>query len=191
MGKKEKREEYLLRFSVAFAQNGLNRTPVKKLSEAAGINEASIYQYFSNKDEIVVECVKRFFSNMQNELFPVMMDPQISLDQRLKRMLLYHAQMEQQEKFVIQVLTDPEYQKKCVPILRSHMAIVRETLSRISTETGVPESALYPMGLITISLLMSHCVFNSTDAMLVQMDYIRELFAEELKKESSGCLPTI
>ncbi len=189
VGKKEKKEEYLAKFSDAFAQNGLNRTPVKKLSEAAGINEASIYQYFSNKDEIVIECVKQYFADVQEELFPIMTNSLLQLDQRMQRVLLYHAQLEQREKFIVQVLTDPTYQKKCVPILRDFMVMIREMASCLSSETEIPENVLHPMVLMVMSMLIFHSIFNSTDSMLVQVDYIEELFSEELKKARHSVPP--
>ena len=186
MGKKEKREEYLEKFAEAFAQSGIDRTSVKKLSAAAGINEASIYQYFKNKDEIVTECVRRYFEAMQSELFPMMTNPAIPLDQRLQRAVLYYAQMEQREKFIIQVLTDPAYQKKCAPFLQNQMGLFSETASRLSAETGIPENILYPMVLMLTSLHLFHRIFNSTDAMLTQLDFLQKLFAEEQKKAAGA-----
>lgn len=111
--REERRKEYLDKFLGAFAENGLDRTSIKKLAAAAGINEASIYQYFRNKDAIVVECVQRYFDTVRERIFPLLTDTRRPLGERVREAERRRFRLEKRGRFVIQVLAHPLYGGLC------------------------------------------------------------------------------
>lgn len=141
MQHEERKKQYLLCFSEAFSQGGVDNTSVKKLARAAEINEASIYQYFRSKDEIIVECVKMFFTDLRAKIIPILTATKKTPQQMVERLLRVRSKSSKYEKFVIQVLTSPTYSEKCRPILEDFIHGMEDICGRIADEHGFSREA--------------------------------------------------
>lgn len=57
-------EHILNATQICIAQNGLAQLTTPKISDVSGVSVGSIYQYFENKDQIVIELLRRKSENL-------------------------------------------------------------------------------------------------------------------------------
>lgn len=177
MNREERKKEYLRSFIQTFSENGIDRTPIKKLAGAAKINEASIYQYFKNKDEIVVDCVRLYLEEELSQLLRVLSDAEEPLETRMEQFVQLSSKTSAEAKFIIQVLTSPSYSKMCSKIVHEFS---RKLLSppQISLEDekfprDTEEESAIP--LLLLSVVISDRVIGEDCLLRIQLEYLRHL----------------
>lgn len=159
----------------AFSQNGIDKTTIKKMARAADMSEASIYQYFKNKDEIIIDCVKMYFANLQNEYFPVLKNDKLTLNQKIEKCIKLSKKFKPQGKFTIQVLTSPSYEKLCAPVLREFQQNLISVCDVISEQQSLPKDSVYSFLLLFFSVFYSGGIMGDENAMEVQIDFLQNM----------------
>ena len=184
MDREERKATYLNCFIKTFAANGIDRTPVKKLASAAKINEASIYQYFKNKDEIVVDCVKLYLDGEMKKMLRILSDERKPYESRLRQALKISAESAEESRFVIQVLTSPMYGKLCSPLLSSFSEWI---LSSCGKTKGRRTFSREPVSsaelLLVLSALISYRVLGDENLFRMQIEYLLGLLCDKREEE--------
>lgn len=175
MQREERKIFYLKCFMKAFSENGIDKTTIKKMARAADMSEASIYQYFKNKDEIIIDCVKLYFDNLQSEIFPVLKNERLTLSQRMEKCLKFCKKNKSQEKFAIQVLTSPSYGKLCAPVMREFHQNLVPVCDVISEQQSVPKDSAYSFLLLFLSVLYSGGIMGDESTLAVQVDFLQNM----------------
>lgn len=172
MQREERKKRYTKDFTRAFTENGIDKTSIKKLAGAANINEASIYQYFKNKDDIVGECVRQLFSMVEGELSQVVTDASRPLDERLAFVLQYSESESEHCAFVCQVLANPLYSRMCRPIIDDFINWMYTQGESISRESGIDAGTVMPLMFLYCSAVSSGRVLSSRRTLAVQTDFL-------------------
>ncbi|MCI1966698.1 MAG: TetR/AcrR family transcriptional regulator [Oscillospiraceae bacterium] len=176
MNREERKREYLRSFIQTFSESGIDRTPIKKLAGAAKINEASIYQYFKNKDEIVVDCVRLFLNEELSQELQLLLDPREPLQSRIDRFVQCNEESAPKAKFVIQVLTSPNFSQMCSQIvhefIKKFLASPQMKLDRGSLPCSTNESAVI---LLLLSVMISDRVIGEDYLLRIQLEYLQNL----------------
>jgi len=84
--KKEKRDQILEAAIYEFAKKGFPRTTINDIAQAAGIGKGTIYEYFSNKDEIVQETY-RYFMGLFEPDFEAILISKIPAREKLRQLI--------------------------------------------------------------------------------------------------------
>ena len=174
MDREERRTSYLHCFMKTFAENGIDRTPIKKLAASAKINEASIYQYFKNKDEIVVDCVGLYLEKEILKIVKILSDSRQPFESRVRRALQVSGETIGESRFVIQVLTSPSYGKMCSPLVRSFS---QRILSMCARSSGAfSKGPVAPTELLLIfSAMIGYRVLGDEQLFSLQIEYLLSL----------------
>lgn len=175
MQREERKIIYLRSFMKAFSENEIDKTTIKKMAKAADMSEASIYQYFKNKDEIIVDCVKLYFNNLQTELFPVLQSAKFTMDQKVEKCLKFAKRSKGQAKFAIQVLTSPSYGKLCAPVTQEFLQNLIPVCDTIAEQQSVPQSSAYSFLLLLFSVLYSNGIVGDDKTLNVQVGFLQEM----------------
>lgn len=168
MERETRKKEYLEKFLGAFAENGLDRTSIKKLAAAAQINEASIYRYFADKDAIVVACVQRYFDTVREKVFPVLSDAGRPLEERLQEAENWRSRLEKREKFVIQVLAHPLYGGLCRGAARTFRKDLAELVKRMSRQEKIPWETAQSLFFLLFGILTAERIYGEGRSTLRQ-----------------------
>ena len=179
LDREERKTGYLKSFIKAFSENGIDKTSIKKLAGAADINEASIYQYFKNKVEIIVNCVDFYFQEVETELRPILLDENQTIEYRLRKILRYLEEVSMQEKFIIQVLTNPVYGKLCEPTIKRFAQNAEPISERLALELSVPQNVMYPVVLLFYSMAIGDKIFNDKQILNDQLEFLLSIFGRE------------
>lgn len=182
MNREERKREYLKSFIRTFAESGIDRTPVKKLARAARVNEASIYQYFKSKDEIVVGCVGLFLEEAAEKIRRLQSDGTKPFESRMRQMLKLCCESGDEASFVIQVLTSPAYRKLCSPLVQMFN---QEFLASCRNGVGKarPEAEQSALPLLLMSAVIGRKVVGDEELFRLQIDYLLQPFRERSPAE--------
>jgi AcrR family transcriptional regulator len=173
MTREERKRSYLKSFIHTFSENGIDRTPIKKLAGAAKINEASIYQYFTNKDEIVVECVRLYLNEELTRLFEILSEPEEPLEIRIRKFLQLSSKTSAEARFIIQVLTSPVYSQLCSPIIHEFSEYILSLPLMKEKRGNIPQdSAESAIKLLLLSIFISDRVIGKEELLRIQLDYL-------------------
>ncbi len=63
--KKEKKDQIVEAAIREFSRKGFSRTTINDIARAAGIGKGTVYEYFSNKEEIVQESFRFFMNSLE------------------------------------------------------------------------------------------------------------------------------
>jgi AcrR family transcriptional regulator len=181
LDREERKAGYLKSFIHAFSENGIDKTSIKKLACAASINEASIYQYFKNKDEIIINCVDYYFEMVETELRPILLDVGQTMEYRLRKILRYLDEVSQQEKFIIQVLTNPVYSHLCEPIMKKFTRNQPPLCEKLASEFSVSQEVVSPLLYLFYSMVIGDKIINDREILTIQFEYLLHLFQKESK----------
>ena len=84
--KEEKKQEILKAAVRIFAQNGVVKTKMADIAEAAGIGKGTIYEYFRSKEDIFAETYGHLFKDTENRIAEVLKSS-ISPEDKLRRFM--------------------------------------------------------------------------------------------------------
>lgn len=171
MNREERKREYLKSFIRTFAESGIDRTPVKKLARAAKVNEASIYQYFKSKDEIVVDCVGLYLEEAAEKILRIQSEGSKPFEFRMRQILKLCCESDDEAGFVIQVLTSPAYRKLCSPLVQMFN---QQFLASCRNGGGQarPEAELSALPLLLMSAVIGHKVVGDEELFRLQIEYL-------------------
>ncbi len=84
--KKEKKVQIVEAAIREFARKGFSRTTINAIANAAGIGKGTIYEYFSNKEEIVHETFRFFMHSMEPD-FQAILISKVTAKEKLRQIL--------------------------------------------------------------------------------------------------------
>ncbi|HHU63875.1 MAG TPA: TetR/AcrR family transcriptional regulator [Clostridiales bacterium] len=84
----EKKKEVILEKAlIVFVEKGYYNTRLSDIADECGMGRTTLYQYFKNKDEIFHLAVKHVFEVLENEYRRIIYDPQLTVLEKIKRII--------------------------------------------------------------------------------------------------------
>ncbi|HSR74605.1 MAG TPA: TetR/AcrR family transcriptional regulator [Sulfurovum sp.] len=108
VNKEEKRRSIALASKSLLLEHGIKNITISKIAECAGVGKGTIYEYFSNKEDIVFEIISVFIAEHEKRLYELI-DQDISTKEKIKTSLAL-------------LYSDAYYEKQLV-IYREYLAI--------------------------------------------------------------------
>lgn len=84
--KKEKKDQIIEAAIREFARKGFSKTTINDIAKAAGIGKGTVYEYFSNKEEIVHETFRFFMHSMEPD-FQAILISGVPAKEKLRQIL--------------------------------------------------------------------------------------------------------
>lgn len=86
VNKEEKRRSIALASRELLLEHGIKNITISKIAQCAGVGKGTIYEYFSNKEDIVFEIISVFVSEHEKELY-ALIDEDIGTKEKISRSL--------------------------------------------------------------------------------------------------------
>lgn len=176
---KEAKKEYILSVCFeTFMELGLERTSMRDLCDANGFGSATMYYYFSSKDEIVCQCVKNerqkieetfdrlFEQAMEKNNFTELFDELMTLIDEHKRKL----------RFMYQVICSPYYEKIVDPPISSS-SNYRMYIKRFAERIQKSEEEITPICYLIYSTMTNYVLYRNKESTKCSFDYLKQLIA--------------
>lgn len=133
--KPKRRREIALRAMKIFAEKGFDRTSVREISEACGMAKGSLYDYFSDKEDVLAEVVSASLEAWRGHVQDLQ-SSDIPPDDRIRELMVrtVHRMSDQGGSllaFMGAVRREPQ-RFSAHPLVRSVEALSRETLDALT-----------------------------------------------------------
>ncbi len=86
VNKEEKRRSIALSSRELLLEHGIKNITISKIAECAGVGKGTIYEYFSNKEDIVFEIISVFIAEHEKKLY-ALIDEDISTKDKIRKLL--------------------------------------------------------------------------------------------------------
>jgi AcrR family transcriptional regulator len=86
VNKEEKRRAIALSCRELLLEHGIKNISISKIAETAGVGKGTIYEYFTNKEDIVFEIISIFIAEHEKELY-ALIDEKISTKEKIYKAL--------------------------------------------------------------------------------------------------------
>jgi AcrR family transcriptional regulator len=177
--KEQKKAEILKVAMQVFARNGVIKTKMIDIAEAAGIGKGTIYEYFSSKEEIFTEAYNQTFSAMESSLLEAVEsidDPVEKLD-RMVELSLQHIIAENADfigvmmDFWAEGIRNKDHQILDILALHDIYSKYRRLIAGILTD-GIEQGVFRNVDIHSLSAIM----IAALDGFLLQWIMDRDLF---------------
>lgn len=108
VNKDEKRRAIALASKSLLLEHGIKNITISKIAECAGVGKGTIYEYFSNKEDIVFEIISVFIAEHEKQIYELI-NEDISTKEKIKTSL--------------SLLYDDVYSEKQLSLYREFLAI--------------------------------------------------------------------
>lgn len=137
-----KREEMLDAFIQAFTEYGIDKASTKKLTAKAGVNEALLYYYFSDKNDAVIACVKRCYERYKTGTVDIFRKNIHDVDKMMDKLQAYTKKTINEQRFALEVLSHPVYSKSIIPSVVELNKELDNDIRSYARDNGVDEDKL-------------------------------------------------
>lgn len=187
VNKEEKRRAIALASRELLLEHGIKNITISKIAACAGVGKGTIYEYFSNKEDIVFEIISVFIAEHEKELY-ALIDEDISTKEKIRKalsMLYSSADYEKQlaiyrEFLAISLTSDVEEMRTFSKECRTRFVTVIDRImdEAITKEEIKPESKAMTAMLHTYSIgLVVDTKTHGYDPQDLIDEFVETLFA--------------
>ena len=134
MADKERKIQILKAAVKRFAKHGLNKTTLDEIARDLRIGKATIYHYFSSKEELFYETIKWEAAQYIDEINVIFNNEQISASQKFLEYVIYKETTAQKFRLLYELflllLKDESFEKELI-ILKELLADEEKIISNV------------------------------------------------------------
>lgn len=182
VNKEEKRRAIALASKSLLLEHGIKNITISKIAECAGVGKGTIYEYFSNKEDIVFEIITTFIADHEKELL-ALVDTPITTREKLFHFLNFLFENEiagkhlnvYQEFLAISLSSEPEAMLVFSEECRKKFTMILDMILEAGKASGEIEKSmaissssltLFATGLVVDSRLESCDIKKEIDLFL-------------------------
>lgn len=189
-----RREAVLEAALEAFSANGFDRTTISQIATASGVPEASIYEYFRNKEDILFSLADSFLLGLQRDLHVHFLGVEGVIN-RFRKFLWHHLYAFQENPaycrlFSLELLNKPRYRmSSACRSLRDYRAELRRIIEDgvregVFAQRLMPELAEIMVFGSMHHMILSKVVLGKPLELVDRANTLFELFMGALRKEN-------
>ena len=170
-----------------YAKNGLAGVGVKAISEACGCNVASIYQYFENLDDLIIQSTEYCMSKVEDDFMAKAPTDVDDLWRFIEEIPYWTARKHGAKyRLMYQVYTHPKYREYGQKFFKGVDERYTEYARSLEDKIGIPYQKLTPLIFIMVRACVHYALFEDDFYLKSQIEVIKEtltLFIEKYSKE--------
>lgn len=166
-----------------YAENGLNAVGVKAISEACGCNVASLYQYFENLDDLIIQSTEYCMSKVEDDFMAKAPTDVEDLWRFIDEIPYWTAKKHGKKyRLMYQVYTHPKYREYGKKFFEGVNERYTEYAKSLEPKLGIPYQKLTPLIFILIRACVHYALFEDEFYLKSQIAVLKEtleLFIEK------------
>lgn len=170
-----------------YAENGLGGIGVKGIAEACGCNPASLYQYFDNLDDLIIQSTAYCMAKVEDDFMAkAPTDPQDVM--RFINEIPYWTAEKHGKKYrlMYQVYTHPKYIEYGKKFFEGVNERYTEYAKQLESKIGIPYTIITPLIFILIRACVHYAMFEDEYYLQSQMEVLKQavmLFVDKYKNQ--------
>ena len=170
-----------------YAENGLHGTGISALADAAGVSKATLYTYFKDVDDLIIESTAHCMSKVEDDFMEMApTDPRDVM--RFIEEVPYWTALKHGKKYrlMYQVYTHPKYIEHGKKFFEGVNERYTAYAKMLENKIGIPYTTITPLIFIFVRACVHYAMFEDEYYLKTQMDVLKRgvlLFMEKYKKE--------
>lgn len=162
---------------------GLEGASIREFQNATGMNASSLYYWFIDKDEIVLDAVSYGVNKIVRELFDFAMGHIHNVHEMRDEFPKVVQKYQTQLKAVFQVVTSPKYGEKVIRISSDFNMLYDEYAQRLAKQMNIPYNKVRPLVDLFISSIIDCVIWNEWEKLSREIDTILVCLNLQLENE--------
>ncbi|MCI5512776.1 MAG: TetR/AcrR family transcriptional regulator [Clostridia bacterium] len=183
----DRKKEIMEKCFECYAENGLTGTGIKTLAEKCGCASGTLYVYFKNLDELIIESTAYCMAKVENDFMsrsPNSRDELMSFIDEIP----YWTAKEHGKKYrlMYQVYTHPKYIEYGKQFFEGVNKRYTEYAKSLETKIGIPYDVLTPLIFILIRASVHYAMFEDEYYLKSQLEVLKQsatMFIQKYKTE--------
>ena len=158
-----------------YVENGLTVVGVKAIADACGCNVASLYQYFDNLDDLIIQSTEYCMSKVEDEFMAKAPTDAEDLWRFIDEIPYWTAKNHGKKyRLMYQVYTHPKYREYGKKFFAGVDERYTEYAKSLEGKIGIPCEKITPLIFILIRACVHYALFEDEFYMKSQIDTIKE-----------------
>ena len=173
--RRHKKIEMMEKCFDCYAENGLTAVGVKAIADACGCNVASLYQYFDNLDDLIIQSTEYCMSKVEDD-FMAKAPTDVEDLWRFIDEIPYWAAEKHGKKYrlMYQVYTHPKYREYGQKFFKGVDQRYTEYAKSLEPKLGIPYQKLTPLIFILIRACVHFALFEDEFYLKSQIETLKE-----------------
>lgn len=167
--KEVKKDEVLEKCFACLTERGIEKTTTKDFSEATGMGASSLYYWFHDKDEILLDAVEWGLNENISNLFDYAFEGCGNLEQTLIGVWEKAESKKYEFRLIFQVVTSPQYGEHMRKIANRLPQIYMDYTKLLSNKLNLEFDKLYPFISLFISTIVEGIMWDNKERVEVQI----------------------
>lgn len=141
-----KKIEIMERCYACYAEHGLNGVGIKALAQACGMTSGSLYTYFENLDDLIVQSTEHCMSRVEDDFMQVAPKDFADLERFLREVPYWTAEKHGKKyRLMYQVYTYPKYREHGKKFFEGVNRRYAQYADEVAEKIGLPADKVRPM----------------------------------------------
>ena len=168
-----------------YAKNGLAGVGIKAVSEACGCNVASIYQYFENLDDLIIQSTEYCMSKVEDDFMAKAPTDVDDLWRFIEEIPYWTARKHGAKyRLMYQVYTHPKYREYGQKFFKGVDERYTEYARSLEDKIGIPYQKLTPLIFIMVRACVHYALFEDEFYLKSQIEVLKETLVLFIEKYS-------
>ena len=158
-----------------YAENGLNSVGVNAIADECGVNVASIYQYFDNLDDLIIQATEYCMSKVEDDFMKKAPENAEDLWHFIDEIPYWTAKKHGKKyRLMYQVYTHPKYREYGQKFFKGVDERYTEYAKSLEDKVGIPYQKLTPLIFILVRACVHYALFEDEFYLQSQIEVLKE-----------------
>ena len=158
-------------------ENGLEKTSTRLLSEYTGLKSSSLYYWFKDKDDLIVEATEFGLSVIVEKSLKLAMQYIDDMEMFFKEFILAFKEYTKASKLIIHVASSPTYGQRLVGENGKFEKLYYDFTIKLAETLGVEYAQLRPIVNLFIATINDCAIWEQWDKFENQVNYLAGLIS--------------
>lgn len=165
-----------------FVKKGLENTSLNDLTAYCNTYKAAFYNYFTSKDDIVIESAKLYMDQLKYKLQNILHKPPKTLCEALKMGFELFKEDKKFFRYIYQVISSPKYGENCRAQLTEIYTQYTDLSFALSEKYNLDPETIRPYYLLYVGTIHDYCLWENEKLVDEKLTYIYKRI-EEIESE--------
>ena len=183
--RREKRIDIMEKCFDCYAEHGLTEVGVKTIAEACGCNVASLYQYFENLDDLIIQSTEYCMSKVEDTFMAKAPTDVEDLWRFIDEIPYWTAKNHcKKYRLMYQVYTHPKYREYGQKFFAGVDERYTQYAKSFESKLGIPYEKLTPLIFILIRACVHYALFEDAFYLKAQIEALKETLELFIMKDN-------
>lgn len=170
-----------------YAENGLSGVGIKAIANACGCNAATLYLYFENLDDLIVQSTAHCMTKVEDDFMAIAPTDPNDMMRFIEQVPYWTAEKHGKKyRLMYQVYTHPKYIERGKAFFEGVNERYTAYAKLLEPRIGIPYTIITPLIFIFIRACVHYAMFENEYYLKSQMEVIKQgvrLFADKYRTE--------